>query len=238
MKHKRIAVVAAVVLIAAIAVACSGDVGSTGATIAIDPVDFSSRVNNPFFPLIPGLLFTLERTNDAGTVSVTGEVLAETEVVMGVECVAVSEKVFLDGQVLEENRDWYAQDSLGNVWHFGRAVEKYEGAEVVSTAGSWRAGVDGALPGVIMKPDPQVGDVYVQRYSNGEAEDRAEVLALDATVEVPYGTFTDVLRIKEWTPLEPGVATEHYYVKDLGQVLVEQVEGGTASEKLVSELFP
>ena len=134
----------------------------------------------------------LERTSDAGTVFVTGEVLRDTTVVMGVECVTVSEKVSSDGLVLEESRDWYAQDSAGSVWHFGRAVETYEGDKIVSTAGSWEAGVDGALPGIVMKPDPRVGDVYVGRYLNGEAKDMAEVLALDATVEVPHGAFTGV----------------------------------------------
>ena len=230
---------AAALLIVALAVAaCSEDVASTGTPIAIDPDDFSSRVNNRFFPLSPGMVFTREHTSDAGTVFVTGEVLRDTRVVMGVECVTVSETVSSDGLVLEESRDWYAQDSAGSVWHFGKAVETYEGDKIVSTIGSWEAGVDGALPGIIMKPDPRGGDVYVGRYLNGEAKDMAEVLALDATVEVPHGAFTGVLKTKEWSPLEPGVTTERYYVKDLGLALAEQVEGGTASEKLVSQFFP
>ena len=226
-------------LIVALAVgACSEDVASTGAPITVDPKDFSSRVNNRFFPLSPGMVSTLERTSDAGTVFVTGEVLRDTTVVMGVECVIVSEKVSSDGLVLEGSRDWYAQDSTGSVWHFGKAVETYEGDKIVSTAGSWEAGVDGALPGIVMKPDPRVGDVYVGRYLNGEAKDMAEVLALDATVEVPHGAFTGALKTREWSPLEPGVTRERYYVKDLGPVLVEQVEGGTGGEKLVSQVFP
>jgi hypothetical protein len=78
-----------------------------------------------------------------------------------------------------------------------------EGGKVVSTGGSWEAGVDGAKPGIIMKGNPQVGDAYRQEYYEDEAEDMAEVLNLNESVSVPYGSFENCLKTQEWTPLEP-----------------------------------
>jgi hypothetical protein len=133
----------------------------------------------------------------------------------------------------ESTRDWYAQDADGNVWYFGEDTKEYEGGEVTSTAGSWEAGVDGAVPGIIMKADPKVGDVYQQEYLAGEAEDMAEVLEMDASVEVPYSSFNHVIKTKEWTPLEPGVVEEKYYAPGMGLVLTKQVEGGSEWERLI-----
>ena len=50
---------------------------------------------------------------------------------------------------LEDTDDWYAQDRDGNVWYFGEATTSFEGGSP-STKGSWEAGVDGALPGIVM----------------------------------------------------------------------------------------
>ena len=45
---------------------------------------------------------------------------------------------------MEVTNDWYAQDSDGNVWYLGEDTKEYEDGKVVSTAGSWEHGVDGA----------------------------------------------------------------------------------------------
>jgi hypothetical protein len=84
-------------------------------------------------------------------------VLDETRVVMGVECVVVRDEVSQDGEPVEITDDWYAHDADGNVRYFGKETAEYENGEVVSTAGSWEAGVEGAQPGIIVPGVPTVG---------------------------------------------------------------------------------
>jgi hypothetical protein len=142
--------------------------------------------------------------------------------------------VTVDGELVEDTLDWYAQDAAGNVWYFGEEVKDYEDGRVVSTAGSWEAGVDGALPGIAMPASPRPGETFRQEYFAGEAEDMFEILAVDASIDTPTGTFTDALLTRDWTPLEPGVAEEKLYVAGIGKVAERQVEGGSGGVVLVS----
>jgi hypothetical protein len=87
---------------------------------------------------------------------------------------------------------------------------------VVSTKGSWEAGVDGAKPGIIMPAHPKVGQSYHQEYYPGQAMDMARVLSSNASITVPYGSYDEVLETKEWTPLEPGFYEKKYYVRGVG----------------------
>jgi hypothetical protein len=107
---------------------------------------------------------------------------------------------------------------------------------VVSTAGSWESGVDGARPGVIMWADPMshTGEVYYQEFYEGEAEDKAEVLRIDDSLTVAAGTFDNVLVTREWDPLEPGVTELKYYAPGVGLILEEIEEGGEARIELIS----
>ena len=134
----------------------------------------------------------------------------------------------------EATLDWYAQDNKGNVWYFGEDSTEYANGKVSSTAGSWEGGVNGAQPGVIMEADPKVGDTYQQEYLQGEAEDMAQVLAVGVSAQVSGMTYQDVLRTKEWTPLEAGVVEEKSYAPDIGVVGTEMVQGGNDVERLVS----
>jgi uncharacterized membrane protein YfcA len=97
-----------------------------------------------------------ESETDEGLERIEVEVTDEDRTVMGVDVTVVRDKVTLDGRIIEDTRDWYAQDSAGHVWYFGEATEEYDEDGSVSTAGSWEAGVDGASPGIIMYADPQV----------------------------------------------------------------------------------
>jgi len=93
-------------------------------------------------------------------------------------------------------------------------------------AGSWEAGVDGARAGIIMWARPQVGAIYYQEYYKGQAEDVDEVLSLNETVTVPYGTFQGCLKIEDTTPQEPGQREHKYYCPGIGQVLEENLAEG------------
>lgn len=200
----------------------------------IDPENFVEVIDNPYFPLIPGTTFIYEGENEDGELE-RNEVYVtdDTRVVMGVTTTIVQDRVWEDGELIEETFDWYAQDKDGNVWYFGEDSKEYEDGEYVSSAGSWEAGINDAKPGIVMKMEPAVGDVYRQEYLVGEAEDMGEVISLTETVTVEYGTFENCLVTKEWTPLEPGVEEQKYYAKGVGQLLEEVTLGGSGQLELI-----
>src|SRR5687767_15872468 len=125
-------------------------------------------------------------------------VTSDTKKVMGVECVVVDHREWEGEKLIERTYDWFAQDNKGTVWYLGEDTKEYEDGKVVSTKGSWEAGVDGAQAGIVMPGEPEVGAAYRQEYYAGEAEDAAKILSLDERVEVPAGSFTGVLLTKDF----------------------------------------
>lgn len=193
----------------------------------IDPANFVTIVDNPYFPLTPGTIFIYEGKTEKGEEHVEVVVGSETKVIMGVTCVSVSDTVTVDGQLEEGTTDWYAQDKQGNVWYFGEDTREYKDGKVSSTHGAWLAGVDGALPGIIMKANSSVGETYRQEYYKGQAEDMASVLSLSETASVPVGSYTNVLMTNEWSALaNPPVYEHKYYASGVGNILTRGVEGG------------
>src|SRR3712207_1283733 len=178
----------------------------------INPADFTITIDNEYFPMKPGTTFVYEGGAQHGEMTIT----SDTKKIMGVECVVVDHREWEDGKLIDRTYDWFAQDKKGIVWYFGEDTKEYENGEVVSTAGSWEAGVDGAKPGIIMPADPKVGESYHQEYYPGEAMDMAKVLSLNASVTVPYGSFDSALETREWTPLQPGFSEKKYYVRGVG----------------------
>jgi len=176
-------------------------------------------VDNPFYPLPVGRILTYEADTEDGFETNTVEVTSDTKVILGVTCVVVHDQVYLDGELTEDTLDWYAQDLFGNVWYMGEDSKEYENGVVVSTAGSWEAGVDGATAGIIMwAMIPDIGLTYQQEYYEGEAEDMATILAMDRMVDVPFGTYAGCLETGDFTPLED--AYEHkFYAPGIGVVL-------------------
>ena len=140
----------------------------------------------------------------------------------------------MNGALEELTHDWYAQDDQGAVWYFGEDAKEYANGVVVSTAGSWLAGVNGGLPGIIMEAAPKVGDLYRQEFLKGVAEDMAEVLSLDGFASVPFGDFTDCVMTKDFTPLERKVVENKFYARGIGFVKSEMVKGGSDTLELVS----
>jgi hypothetical protein len=192
----------------------------------LDPADFVDRVDNPYFPLAPGSRWVYGGTTDEGAERIVVEVLAECKDVMGIEAVVVRDTVTIDGELVEDTNDWYAQDLEGNVWYLGETTAEYENGRVVSTAGSWEAGQDGAHAGIVMEAEPRVGDAYRQEFYPGEAEDLAEVVRTGDRVRVPSGAFDEVVVTQEWNPLAPGVVEHKHYAPGVGQVSEEVVRGG------------
>ena len=199
------------------------------------PTDWSLVIDNEFFPLTPGTVFTYLGENDGEPELNPVHVTHDTRTILGVVCVAVEDSSYVAGHLLEATIDWYAQSEAGDVWYFGEDTKEFdEQGHVISTEGSWLAGVDGALPGIIMEAHPKVGDHYLQEYLPGVAEDQAKVVRLHETVDVPYGHFTDCLKTKEWTRLEHGVAENKYYAPGIGFLRSVTIQGGTDHSELVS----
>jgi hypothetical protein len=162
-------------------------------------------------------------------VTVTGE----TREIAGVTATVVIDQVFANGDLIEDTVDWYAADNAGNVWYLGEETAEYENGEIVTTAGSWEAGVDGAQPGIIMLADPRIGDAYRQEFYAGEAEDVAKVYALGESVNVPAGRYEEVLVTEDWTPLDPGLRERKWYAPGVGVVFEEVIAGGSGTLSLV-----
>ena len=203
--------------------------------VELDPDDFTVDITNPYWPMEVGNRWVFEETDADGSarrVEVT--VLDRTyTVALGIEARVVHDLVTADGATVEDTLDWYAQDADGNVWYLGEETAEYENGQVVSTEGSWEAGVDGAQPGIAVPADPSPGASYRQEYLADEAEDEAVVLSVSEPVETPTGRYDDALLTRETTPLEPDVAELKFYAPGIGPVLALQTAGGSAREQLV-----
>lgn len=199
----------------------------------IDPANFVEEVNHPYFPLMPGTTLVYEGESEDGLERIEVTVLPQTRVVMGVKVTVVRDSVWLEGELIEDTFDWFAQDREGNVWYFGEDTHEYEDGVAVNANGAWEAGVDGAQPGIIMLAQPEVGVVYRQEYYAGEAEDMGEVLSLTESASTAYGDFDNLLMTRDWTPLEPGVTEHKYYAEGIGLVLEVKVEGDESRVELV-----
>ncbi len=220
---------------------CNGNSSTSPTTVfdetytpVINPADFVAAITNPYLPLTPGTTFIYEGEDDGENERVEVYVTYETKEILGVICTVVRDRVWIDGELEEDTDDWFAQDTDGNVWYFGEDSKEIANGVVVSTEGSWEAGVDGAQPGIIMKGDPQIGDSYRQEYYFGEAEDMARVVSLSESVSVPAGSYSSCLMTREWSLLESGVAENKYYAPGVGVVLEVKVEGGEGRIELVS----
>ncbi len=220
--------------------ACGSGSSSTTIPAVLDPVADATGlgpvIDNSYLPFRVGAKWLYEGTDEDEHERIEVEVLAETRPVAGFTAAIVRDVVDVDGGLAEDTFDWYMQDDAGNVWYVGEATEEFKDGEVVSTAGSWEWGVDGALPGIIMyaDPAPQVGKAYYQEFYEGEAEDKARVVRTGQTITVAAGTFSDVIVIREWNPLEPGVVEEKSVAPGVGVILEEVVEGGSGRIELIS----
>ena len=195
---------------------------------------FVDRIDNRFMPLIPGTIYIYGGSEDGEPQRNTVEVTHDTRTILGVDAVVVLDIVKdKHGNLLEKTFDWFAQDDAGNVWYLGEDSKEYEDGQVVSTEGSWEAGVDGAQPGIVMEAQPHAGDTYEQECYPGVAEDEAEVLELHHPVRTPFGDFGHTLLTRETTPLEPGTAEEKSYAQCIGLVQTVITQGGRGTMPLL-----
>jgi len=200
----------------------------------INPANFSPNVTNKFFPLTPGKTLVYTGTKDGRKALDLVVTTSRTRVIDRVTTRVVEDRLYLNNVLEERTSDYYAQDRCGNVWYFGEdTAELDRHGNVVSTEGSFHAGVDGAQPGVFMQAHPQVGRRFRQEWYQGHAEDVFKVISRSAAVTVPYGSFRHALRTEETNALEPDVLDNKYYVKGIGEVAELSVKGPREALKLV-----
>jgi hypothetical protein len=211
---------------------CSANAAAYAPELSPSRFTHPTRIDNAFLPLKPGARFQY-RDDDGVTTDTV--VTADTRTVDGIEAVVVRDTATSkSGEVIEDTFDWFAQDDDGNVWYLGEDTKEFTGGGAFSAAGSWEAGVDCAFAGIVMKAHPALGDSYRQEYRQGSAEDEADVLALNETVTVPYGTFTGCLKTKDYTALEAGAYEHKFYCPGVGLVSSVDVAPVVKREDLVS----
>jgi len=196
----------------------------------INPANFVSKIDNPYFPLKPGTTFIYQGQTAHGLEYVEFAVTHNTKVILGVTCIEVRDTVFTDGVLTEDTRDWFAQDKDGNVWYFGENTHELEGGLITTIDGTFTSGVNGDKPGIIMKAHPALGDFYRQEFSLDNAEDFAETLSLTESVTVPAGSFHHCLKSQETTPLETGLLEHKFYAPGVGNVLTVDATNGDRIE--------
>jgi hypothetical protein len=208
----------------------------TGADpVNLDPADFSADITNPYWPMKPGTRWVYRGT-EKGEPSQDIVIVATTstkKLANGITARVVRDTARVNGHIIEDTLDWYAQDSAGNVWYMGEQTAEFEKGKIISRAGSWEAGKDGALPGILIPARPQVGQQYRQEYKRGEAEDNGQVLATNHLVEVAAGQYKGALVTMDTSTIEPDVVEFKFYAPEVGPLLALDISGGAGREELV-----
>jgi hypothetical protein len=178
---------------------------------------------NKYFPLVPGTTKVFLGAGEKVTVKVTDQ----TKMIQGVKTIVVQDDVEDDcGQKLETTQDFFAQQSDGTVWYFGEITQSIDENGLIDTEGSFLAGVDGAKPGIVMKGNPQVGDLYRQEFFLGDAEDAAEVISITGSEMVPGASCSGHCVVtRDFTPLEPGADEQKFFAPGVGEILTIEPTG-------------
>ena len=191
---------------------------------------------NPYFPLDVGKHWEYRSATQVDVVDVVNEI----KLIAGVKCIVVRDQVFEDGFIHEATDDWYASAKDGSVWYFGEETKDYETfkgdnpvrPELVNIDGSFKAGREGAKPGIIALAAPHVGDSYLEEFSLGNAEDVTEILSttyafghdaeLDENVPVELASrfcTGNCVVTKNYSLLEPGLFARKYFARGVGTIL-------------------
>lgn len=177
---------------------------------------FTTDIDNPFLPYPVGAVWVLASEDERVQISV----LPDTEVVAGVTTRVVEEREWEDGKLIEVSRNFVVQAPDGSVCYYGEDVDDYKDGKVVGHGGAWRAGANGAKPGILMAGKPEVGISHAQESAPGKAEDASVVVGLGKTVTVPAGTFSDTLSTVDVNPLS-NETDEKHYARGVGLIVDE-----------------
>jgi hypothetical protein len=234
--HRTATLIGSAISVMAIAACGGSDLPQGSEQVELDPADFTTEIDNPYWPMRPGSKWVYEEVDTEGArEDIVVEVTDETKTIAnGIEARVVRDTASENGEPTEVTDDWYAQDSEGNIWYLGEDTAEYEGGKVSSRAGSFEAGVDGALPGIAVPAAPQPGMEYRQEFYKSEAEDSGRVLSTDELAQVPAGKYRDTLLTKDFTPLEPDLLEYKLYATGVGPVLTLTASGGAERQELLT----
>jgi hypothetical protein len=202
--------------------------------VQLDPADFTTIIDNPYWPMRPGSHWVYREVENGEAQRVDVTVTNQTKTLEGIEARVVHDRVSRNGETLEDTYDWYAQDSTGNLWYLGEDTAEYENGKLKTKAGTWAAGVDGAEPGVVVPAHPKQGMTYREEYYAGHAEDGAEVLGVNSQVQVSFGRFKNALLTRNFSTIEPTVEEMKLYAKGVGPVMELLISGGSGRTELLS----
>jgi hypothetical protein len=224
---------------------------------ALFEYDFRNlSTSNPYFPLAIGNHWKYQ----GGDETIEVRILDQTKLIEGVTCIVVNDLVKEDGVDLEDTDDWYGQRRDGTVDYCGEISKNFElfagddpeVAELVDVEGSWKAGRDGDLAGTQFPRWPEVGMVYRQEWSPGNAEDAARVVSVSYRYgderefdrHVPRAlarllcSLGDCVVTAEFTPVEPGVLEYKYYAPGIGLFLEVDPESGDVVQLVKCNMDP
>jgi hypothetical protein len=200
----------------------------------LEPANFVTTIDNRHFPLKPGTAFHYKGYKDAASQVDDMVVTHQKKRILGITCTVVRDTVSQHGKPIERTFDWYAQDKQGNVWYMGEDSFELQNGRFMRADDSWKSGVNGAKPGIIMRGNPRSGDVYRQEYyPRGAAMDQARVLGATSNMKVPQGTYKRALATMEWSPVEPQLEKK-YYAAGVGEIREQVVAGGNEAFRLAS----
>jgi uncharacterized protein with beta-barrel porin domain len=189
-----------------------------------------TQINNRFLPLVPGTVLVLEgQASRGGGVSphrVMFIVTDLTKVINGVRSVVVWDRDVSNGQLVESELAFFAQDNVGRVWNLGEYPEEFDQGQFLGAPNTWIAGQAGAKAGVHMLAKPRVGR---QRYLQGFAPDiefldTAKVFNTGRRVRVPLDLYNDVVVTDETSPLDQsGGHQRKFHAPGVGIVKIDPV---------------
>ena len=194
-------------------------------TFNLENCDFSSNGANSYFILEPGYELILEGEEDGAKIQLKITVLNETKIVNGTEAGVLEEIEAEDGEIVEISRNWFVVCRPSNdIFYLGEEVDIYEDGKIVDHEGAWEAGVNDARLGLIMPGKVEIGFKYYQEVAPGVAEDRAEIIGFNRTVDTPAGQFEKVLETEETNPLKPDEKESKFYAPGIGLIQEETLK--------------
>jgi hypothetical protein len=188
--------------------------------------DNSTVINNEWMPMGPGTQWALEGTavDDEGNSFIRRIEFTVTDLtkeIGGVQTVVAWIVDYNDGEVIEKEIAFYAQDKEGNVWYFGEHPEEYENGEFAK-ASPWIAGIQDSKPGIKMMATPKLGiPSYFQGWGPAvEWSDYAQIDQVGQEVCVAVDCYQEVLVIAETSLGEVDAFQLKSYARGVGEIRV------------------
>lgn len=192
----------------------------------------SAAPDNLYFPMLNSQtrIFQGEKEEEGEIVTERFELTNQGEgpIILGVQTWIQRDRAFEDDLLVEDTFDFFAQDTDGNVWYFGEDVTNYiydDDDNLIETTdeSAWRAGVNDALPGIIMPSNLAIPFNYFQEYAvDDEALDHGTIFSTGNDVTIAFGMFNEVLQVLEGSILDPDAREFKYYAPGHGLILVEE----------------